>query len=72
MIDKGAWLIVMNLQDTWLPQNETNVLFASSGDQISSPYDEKGHGPFACSLLKGIKNENIVKPEEPFRPADRY
>jgi len=35
---------------------------ASSGGQISSSYEEKGHGLFTYFLLKGIKNEGVVKP----------
>ena len=37
------------------------VMSASSGDQISSTYDEKGHGLFTYFMLKGIKNEDVVK-----------
>ena len=36
---------------------------ASSGDQISSAYEEKGHGLFTYFLLKGIKDEDVVKPD---------
>ncbi|RJP59310.1 MAG: hypothetical protein C4549_02485 [Deltaproteobacteria bacterium] len=32
------------------------VLSASSGDQISSTYEEKGHGLFTYFMLKGIKD----------------
>ncbi len=61
VIAKGARPLVMNLQDNMvLPKNMT-VLSASSGDQISSTYDEKGHGLFTYFLLKGIKNEDVVK-----------
>lgn len=37
------------------------VLSVSSGDQTSSTYDEKGHGLFTYFMLKGIKNEDVVK-----------
>jgi len=39
------------------------VLSASSGDQTSSTYDEKGHGLFTYFMLKGIKNEDVVRPD---------
>jgi uncharacterized caspase-like protein len=39
------------------------VLSAASGDQISSTYEEKGHGLFTYFMLKGIKNEGVVKPD---------
>jgi len=49
----------MNLQTSYVPAN-VKVLAASSGEQISSTYDEKGHGLFTYFLLKGIKSENVV------------
>lgn len=61
VIAKGARPLVMNLeQDIKLSKNMT-VMSASSGDQISSTYDEKGHGLFTYFMLKGIKNEDFVK-----------
>jgi uncharacterized caspase-like protein len=39
------------------------VLSASAGDQISSTYDEKGHGLFTYFLLKGIQNEDVLNPD---------
>ena len=36
---------------------------AISSDQISSIYDEKGHGLLTCLVLKGIKNENEMRRE---------
>ena len=38
-----------------------NIMSASTGEQISSTYDEKGHGLFTYFMLKGIKDENVVK-----------
>jgi uncharacterized caspase-like protein len=61
VIAKGSRPLVMNLQNNVvLPKNMT-VLSASSGDQTSSTYDEKGHGLFTYFMLKGIKNEDVVK-----------
>ncbi len=61
VIAKGARPLVMNLeQDIKLSKNMT-VMSASAGDQISSTYDEKGHGLFTYFMLKGIKNEDVVK-----------
>ncbi|MBU1056379.1 MAG: caspase family protein [Proteobacteria bacterium] len=57
VLAKGARPLVMNLQsDTVLSRNMT-VLSASAGDQISSTYDDKGHGLFTYFLLKGVKGE---------------
>lgn len=60
VIAKGSRPLVTNLQrNMMLPKNMT-VLSASSGDQTSSTYDEKGHGLFTYFILKGIKDEDIV------------
>jgi uncharacterized caspase-like protein len=37
------------------------VRSASSGNQTSSTYAEKGHGLFTYFILKGIKNEDVIK-----------
>lgn len=72
VIAKGARPLVMNLQDNMvLPKNMT-VLSASSGEQISSTYDEKGHGLFTYFLLKGIKNEDVVKQDGTIAISDLF
>lgn len=60
VLAKGARPLVMNL-NTAAPAKNMTVLAASSGEQISSTYDEKGHGLFTYFMLKGIKNEDVVK-----------
>ncbi|MBI5885925.1 MAG: caspase family protein [Deltaproteobacteria bacterium] len=57
VIARGARPLVMNLET---PRNQSRnmaIISASSGDQISSTYDEKGHGLFTYFLLKGLKGE---------------
>ena len=72
VIAKGSRPLVMNLQNNVvLPQNMT-VLSASAGDQTSSTYDEKGHGLFTYFLLKGIKNEDVMRPDGSLRIDDLY
>lgn len=72
VLAEGARPLVMNLQNSMaLPQNMT-VLSASSGSQISSTYKEKGHGLFTYFLLKGIKNEDVVKPDGSLKVDDLY
>jgi uncharacterized caspase-like protein len=62
----------MNLKSTVvLPKNMT-VLSASSGNQTSSTYDEKGHGLFTYFMLKGIKNEEVVKQDGSLAISDLY
>ncbi len=60
VLARGARPLVMNL-NTASPAKNMTVLAASSGEQISSTYDEKGHGLFTYFLLKGIKNEDVVR-----------
>ena len=63
VIAKGARPLVMNLQSNMVLSKNMTVLSASSGDQTSSTYDEKGHGLFTYFMLKGIKNEDVVRPD---------
>ncbi len=61
VLAKGARPLVMNLSiDAHASKNMT-IFAASSGDQISSTYDEKGHGLFTYFMLKGIKEEGVLK-----------
>lgn len=58
VIAKGARPLVMNLEhDIKKLSKNMIVMSASSGDQTSSTYEEKGHGLFTFFMLKGIKNE---------------
>lgn len=61
VIAKGARPLVMNLNTAATPSKNMTVLAASSDDQISSTYDEKGHGLFTYFMFKGIKNEDVVR-----------
>ena len=72
VLAKGARPLVMNLQSNMaMPKNMT-VMSASSGDQISSTYDEKGHGLFTYFILKGIKNEDVVRPDGSIKMDDLF
>ena len=53
-------LVMISRKSFTVPANMT-ILAAASGDQISSTYKEKGHGLFTYFMLKGIKDEDIVK-----------
>lgn len=72
VIAKGARPLVMNLQGATALSRNITVLAASSGEQISSTYDEKGHGLFTYFMLKGIKNEDVVKPDGSIRMDDLF
>lgn len=72
VIAKGARPLVMNLQSNIALSKNITVLSASSSEQISSTYDEKGHGLFTYFLLKGIKNEDVVKLDGSIKMEDLY
>ena len=72
VLAKGARPLVMNLQSSIALSRNMTVLSASSGEQISSTYDEKGHGLFTYFLLKGLKNEDVVKPDGSIRMDDLF
>ena len=61
VLAKGARPLVMNLQSLAVPAGNMKIIAAASGDQISSTYEEKGHGLFTYFMLKGIKNEDVVE-----------
>jgi hypothetical protein len=72
VIAKGARPLIMNLQSNMVLSKNMTVLSASSSDQTSSTYDEKGHGLFTYFLLKGIKNEDVVKPDGSIKMEDLF
>lgn len=72
VLAKGARPLVMNLQDNAVLSKNITILSASSGDQISSTYDEKGHGLFTYFMLKGIKNEDVVNPDGSIKMDDLF
>ena len=72
VIAKGSRPLVMNLQNNIILPKNVMVLAASSGDQTSSTYDEKHHGLFTYFMLKGIKNEDVVKQDGSIDIAGLY
>ncbi|MBI3815459.1 MAG: caspase family protein [Nitrospinae bacterium] len=56
VIAKGARPLVMTMESLAIP-SKVAVISASSGDQISSTYEEKGHGLFTYFMMKGLKGE---------------
>ena len=55
VIARGARPLV-TLKTSDVPENLT-VLTAAAGDQISTSYDDKGHGLFTYFFLKGLKEK---------------
>ncbi|MBE9550482.1 MAG: caspase family protein, partial [Proteobacteria bacterium] len=72
VIAKGARPLVMNMDKQVFHSDRIAILTASAGNQISSTYDEKGHGLFTYFMLKGIKNENVVNPDGSIEISDLY
>ncbi len=72
VIAKGARSLVAKMKVPELTAGNLVVLSASSESQISSTYDEKGHGLFTYFLLKGIKNEDVVNPDGSIRTEDLF
>jgi len=60
VLAKGAKPLVLTINMPAIRKN-MSVITASSGDQISSAYEEQGHGLFTYFLLKGIKDENVIQ-----------
>lgn len=72
VIAKGLRPLVIDLQSNAVMSKNMTVLSASSGEQVSSTYDEKGHGLFTYFMLKGIKNENVLKPNGSIKMDDLF
>lgn len=72
VLAKGARPLVMNLQDNIVLSKNMTVMSASSGEQISSTYDEKRHGLFTYFMLKAIKNEDVVKKDGSIAISDLF
>jgi uncharacterized caspase-like protein len=62
----------MNLQSSFALSKNIKVMAAASGDQISSTYKDKGHGLFTYFMLKGIKNEDVVKQDGSIALSDLF
>ena len=71
VLAKGAKPLVMTINMPSIRKN-MSVITASSGDQISSAYEEQGHGLFTYFLLKGIKDENVIQKDGSIKMDDLF
>lgn len=71
VLAKGTKPLVMTMNRPAIQKN-ISVMTASSGQQIGSVYAEKGHGLFTYFLLKGINNEDVVKPDGSIKIDDLF
>jgi len=72
VIAKGSRPLVMTLQNNFAVPKNMTVLSAVSGEQTSSIYEQKGHGLFTYFMLKGIKNEDVTRPDGSLMIDDLY
>ncbi len=61
VLPEGARPLVIDMKQMPVIHRNITVLAATAGNQISSTYKEKGHGLFTYFMLKGIRNEDVVK-----------
>lgn len=64
VIAKGMRPMVLSVENPVLAKGRTVVLAASSGDQVSSTYDQKGHGLLTYFFLKGLQGEGDRNKDE--------
>lgn len=57
VLAKGARPMGFSVENSMAAKGKTVVLAASSGEQISSTYEEKGHGLMTYFFLKGLQGE---------------
>jgi len=57
VLAKGTRPMVLSVENAVLAGGKTAVLAASAGDQISSTFQEQGHGLFTYFFLKGLQGE---------------
>jgi hypothetical protein len=69
VLAKGALVMTINTPNI---KKNIAVMTASSGDQISSAYEEQGHGLFTYFLLRGIKNEDVIKQDGSIKMDDLF
>lgn len=57
VLARGAKPMVLSVENAIVAGGKTVVLSASAGDQISSAYQEQGHGLLTYFFLKGLQGE---------------
>ncbi len=60
---EGARPLAINLQKSLVLSRNMTVLAAVSGDQSCSSYQTKGHSLFTYYLLRGIHDEDVMRPD---------
>jgi hypothetical protein len=72
VIAKGMRPMVLSVENPVLAGGRTVVLAASKGDQVSSTYDQKGHGLLTYFFLKGLRGEADANKDGSVDLAEAY
>ena len=64
--------MVLSMENPMLASSKTVVLTASGGDQISSTYEEKGHGLMTYFFLKGLQGEGDLNKDGKLEMAELF
>jgi uncharacterized caspase-like protein len=72
VLAKGAKPMLLTVENTMLAGGKTIVLSASAGDQISSAYQEQGHGLLTYFFLKGLQGEADLNKDGAIDLAEVY
>ncbi len=72
VLAKGAKPMGLSVEHTLTASGRTTVLAASAGDQISSSYEEKGHGLLTYFFLKGLQGEGDLNKDGNIDMAELY
>ena len=72
VIAKGARPMVIAVENPILSTGKTVVLAASSGEQISSTFEEQGHGLLTYYFLKGLQGEGDLNKDGAIEMAELF
>jgi len=72
VIGKGLRPMGLSTEYSISASGKTVVLSASSGDQVSSTYEEKGHGLLTYFFLKGLQGEGDLNKDGIINMAELY
>ncbi len=72
VIAKGARPLVIQMNSALIIPKNVTVMAAAASNQISSTYETKSHGLFTYFMLKGIKDENVIKQNGALAVSDLF
>lgn len=72
VLAKGAKPLVLSVENAMVAGGKAVVLTASAGNQISSAYQEKGHGLLTYYFLKGLQGDGDLNKDGVIDMAELY